>query len=500
MDYKAFVNRQKTLIVAPAGYGKTHTIAECLKHTTGKQLILTHTHAGVASIKEKIKKENVPPASYRVDTISSFSQRYVEAFYTKGDKPEQDSKDYHRFIAQNAQGIFQSKIVAAVVRQTYSGLFVDEYQDCSKLQHQMISCLSRIIPTRILGDPLQGIFDFNGDAVDFDKDLVEFEKFPELETPHRWHQKGNNQRLGDIIKGFRELLQNGHPIVLTPDNDNGFHVVPVKENDIRNPESTYRKGIEKLIDNPRGDPAFNSLLLIVPEYFAIKDGDKVLKGGIFERAALRAQIDYKKSLRLLEAIDDKSFYSLAKKSDLFLQKLPKERTPIKKLRKEILDGLFNKTDLDIWFSETGLKRKKDEADKAKSASIQAQIDDLIRTPSSDCLLCVILELKNELRLKFKREEIVYCFIKCLRLADIDQMSIYESMKKSRNVVRRVGRKVHGTCLGTARLTKGLEFDTVAILDADKFDCPKSLYVALSRSCKKLVIFTSNTTLSPYKRE
>ena len=52
MDYQAFVDSDKSLLVAPAGYGKTFTIVECLKHTTGKQLILTHTHAGIAAIKE----------------------------------------------------------------------------------------------------------------------------------------------------------------------------------------------------------------------------------------------------------------------------------------------------------------------------------------------------------------------------------------------------------------------------------------------------------------
>ena len=55
MDYQTFVDGDKTLLVAPAGHGKTYTIVESLKYTTGRQLILTHTHAGVASIKEKIK-------------------------------------------------------------------------------------------------------------------------------------------------------------------------------------------------------------------------------------------------------------------------------------------------------------------------------------------------------------------------------------------------------------------------------------------------------------
>jgi DNA helicase-2/ATP-dependent DNA helicase PcrA len=35
MNYAGFVSRPKSVVVAPAGYGKSHAIAECLKHTAG---------------------------------------------------------------------------------------------------------------------------------------------------------------------------------------------------------------------------------------------------------------------------------------------------------------------------------------------------------------------------------------------------------------------------------------------------------------------------------
>ena len=57
MNTEDFISKDKSMLIAPAGYGKTHLITECLIHTTGKQLILTYTHAGVASINEKIKNE-----------------------------------------------------------------------------------------------------------------------------------------------------------------------------------------------------------------------------------------------------------------------------------------------------------------------------------------------------------------------------------------------------------------------------------------------------------
>ncbi len=498
MDYKAFVDGPKTLIISPAGYGKTHTIAECLKHTFGKQLILTHTHAGVSSIKEKIKKTNTPPSTYSVETISSFAQKYVHAFYTGTDIPDQDAKNYHSFVSKKSIGVFESKIVKEIISKTYAGLFVDEYQDCTKDQHAMIVTLSNVLPTHILGDPLQGIFDFNDDVVNFGSDLSEFEKFPELSIPHRWYQEGNNKELGNIIKGLRGLLEKKSPIVFSPDDDNGFHVMLVQAEDFWNTESNYRKGLRKIINNPEQNPDYESLLIIVPEYEDIQNGKGFPRGGINDRVKMRTQIDYSKSLKLLEAIDDKAFYSIAKKTDELLVKVGKAHKPIKKINEDILNYLFNKTDLKKWINDDVLVNKSSQQDKEKSEKIKVVIINFLHFPSAINLLKIILEIRDGLKLRYKREEVAYSLRRCLKQSEFDQISVYEAMKKNRNTIRRSGRKVHGKCIGTTLLTKGLEFDTVAILDAHKFDCPKHLYVALTRGCKRLIIFTNKTTLSPYK--
>ncbi|WP_179338763.1 DEAD/DEAH box helicase family protein [Winogradskyella ludwigii] len=85
-DVQNFVSKQKSLLIAPAGYGKTHTISESLKKTTGRQLILKHTHAGVSSIKEKLKKAQIASHNFNVETITSFAQKYVLSFYINKDE------------------------------------------------------------------------------------------------------------------------------------------------------------------------------------------------------------------------------------------------------------------------------------------------------------------------------------------------------------------------------------------------------------------------------
>src|SRR5271157_2271122 len=153
MDYAGFVAKQKSMIVAPAGYGKTHAIAECLKYTNGKQLILTHTHAGVASLKEKIQNEGIASKQYRVETIESFAQKYFNSFYCGDDTPEQDNdQKYFNFIREKAKNLLQLTPIKDIIKATYSGLFVDEYQDCTSDQHHFISALACILPIHIFGD------------------------------------------------------------------------------------------------------------------------------------------------------------------------------------------------------------------------------------------------------------------------------------------------------------------------------------------------------------
>lgn len=282
---------------------------------------------------------------------------------------------------------------------------------------------------------------------------------------------------------------------MTTSPNDGLHVVVVQRDEFQDVNSKYRKGLKKLIENPEDKPEYESLLLLVPEYQETKNGGiRVPKGDIKHRAQIRTQIDYSKSLKLLEALDDRSFYSTAKNADSLINGINRANKKTTRIRKDALDSLFNKTDLNKWFNNDGLKNKKNIDEKARSLRVRNRIESFIISPTSANLNEIILEAKNGLKLKYKRPEIVFSFSRALKEAGQNNISVYEAMKNGRNAVRRSGRKVHGKCIGTTLLTKGLEFDTVAILDAHKFECPKHLYVALTRCCKKLIIFTEQTTL------
>jgi hypothetical protein len=499
MGLQEFVNGNKTYLIAPAGYGKTYTIVECLKYTTGRQLILTHTHAGVAAIREKIKSNLVSNNSYALETISGFVQKFVLAFYAGNDLPDQDDgKVYHQFLIEKAKKIFTAPIVKQVVRATYKGLFVDEYQDCSKAQHELIMLLATVLPTHILGDPLQGIFDFNGPSVSMEADLNEFAKFPDLETPYRWYNSGN-KGLGDLLKETRANLLNKQPINLTTNKDIGLFVMPVADGGIIKGEQKYITNLSKIIVNRKNNPDFESLLLIIPEYGqANTKGVVVSQGDISHRSMIKSRIDFAGALTLLEAIDDKFFYTLARSADQLIAGMPRIHKKIKRLKTDILEKFFAPSTLGQWVKETAWVNKTKAPDKLASEKLQALFEGFFAEPKPIILSSILLEIKKTLKIKNKRDEVFNSFRSALKFASVEKCSVYDAMKHNRNTIRRVGRKVVGKCIGTTLLTKGLEFDTVVIIDAHKFTCPKHLYVALTRCCKNLIVFTAEQTLIPYR--
>lgn len=509
MDYQSFVDGRKNFLIAPAGYGKTYTIVECLKYTSGKQLILTHTHAGVAVIKERIKRNEIKPEKFSVETISSFAQKFVTSYLLPESLPDQDSKEYHQSVINNAIELFDSPIVKRVLKNSYSGLFVDEYQDCTVPQHGLILKFSEILPTHILGDPLQAIFDFNEPCVDINSlESKGFVKFPDLDIPHRWNSEGNNESLGNLLQQFRANLNSGQSIDLPTENKDGIYFFQVADGDLNKSQSSFKKTLTRLISNNKNNADFENLLIIVPTY--IEEGSSVKKGSITDRAKILTKVDYTKSVWLLEAIDDRTFYSLAKSIDDLLIALPTATKPVKKIH-NIFTGIFLKTSnkqfknsgLNDWFTTSGtedytVKSKQGEL-KSKSELLKTLVDAILSSPSLDKLSQLLDFLKFDLKLrKSRRIELLSMISKCLKTSFSENTSVYEAMKLHKNVVRRVGRKIDGKCIGTTLLTKGLEFDTVAVLDAHKFDCPKNLYVALTRGSKNLVIFSAESTLTPYK--
>jgi superfamily I DNA/RNA helicase len=476
IDYKEFVAKDKSMLIAPAGYGKTYTISECLIHLEGKgkQLILTHTHSGVASLKEKFKQKNIPSSNYNIETIMSFAQKYVLSFYNGKDIPSQEnSKEYYPFIINKAKEIFKLNLVKNVISRTYFSLFVDEYQDCTTQQHELILSLAVLFPTHILGDYLQGIFGFNGESLIDMQSKIGMLGFINnqysLNQPQRW-LRGNNSGLGLDLKKIRESLIKKEEINLT--QYPSIKTFIFDDRDLYLPYKDYYKEITKLLKE-------ENLLILHPDSTSIYPRLKLVK-------------QFNNRIKLIESIDDKDFYKTAKIAD----EITNENIFFK--LRELSFKLFNKTELDKWFNEKGFKKKREEKDRTSVKHLESLIEELKKDISYSKISYFLIGVKGLRGIKSHRRELFSSFVKSLREADENKILVLDAMTNSRNLIRRTGRKVLGRCIGTTLLTKGLEFDTVAIINAHKFKCPKHLYVALTRASKRLLIFTNNVNLSPYK--
>lgn len=468
--FQNFVSDKKSMVIAPAGCGKTHAIVDCLNYTKGRQLILTHTHAGVASLKDKIKQLNIDRENYNVETISGFAQKYVNAFYYHDDIPEQSHKDYFPSIIKKATKLVTLNPVKHIINLSYNGLFVDEYQDCTISQHVFIMNLSKILPTHIFGDPLQGIFDFGSDSlIDFEKYLRDFKRYPDLTKPWRWEE--NNPELGNSLKQIRNLLENEQEIDLD-------HFTRSIETRIINTNEGqfYTKGYKNYIWPLLKE---KNLLIIHPNNAVIKIREKFNKC-------------FGSNFLLIQAIDDNSFYKLSKKLDeinsnnfckIFLEILPRCFYP-----KDAIEKLFNKIEK---------KNKRLKGIENNSGQLVKYCNEMSISFSFSLVSKIFKEIKNITGIKCYKKETLNSLCKALELADYEKITVYEAMEKIKNITRKIGRKITGKCIGTTLLVKGLEFDTVAILDAHKFKCPKNFYVACTRATKRLIIFTNSNILKPY---
>ncbi len=207
-----FAKQLRAVVVAPAGCGKTELIVQSVGCCTGKQLILTHTHAGVDSLKARFRKYNISTSMFHVETIHSFALRYASSYPKicglQTNTPK-TSEDYDNVI-ESAKRFFELPLAKQIFRNTYAGVYVDEYQDCTVGQHQLIMELANLLPCRIVGDPLQDIFRFGtNQIVEWNRDVFpNFNRLDDLTEPWRW--KNTNLKLGEwLLQEVRhKLLQN----------------------------------------------------------------------------------------------------------------------------------------------------------------------------------------------------------------------------------------------------------------------------------------------------
>ena len=461
---KLFHEANKGFIVAPAGYGKTHLIAEAvINYGNERELILTHTHAGVDSIRRKIRALNPTKKNFQIETIDGFILRYVSNFpHTSGWNSSLDDVDWVS-VRNSGIRLFRKDFVKKILVFTYSGLYVDEYQDCCLEQHAIILELSAVLPVRVLGDPLQGIFNFRqNQIVDWERDVKSnFSEIGKLNIPWRWNNAGNSD-LGNWVSTLRHAIINNSGVSLVN--------LPRSVKWINANSQANVKECFSVLSRVNADECV--VVIGVPEQPARTHNIARNLGGIYG---------------VIE---------------------PLESTDLKKFIKKLMDSCVYKRAIALLniaglcftgLSKTVLKQEYSALEKMqlpnrrKQLAINGLLEAFINNNNLDSMILFVESFKQFPKSHLYRKELYFEFLKILRESLRVKISLKDALIKVRENTRRLGRRIPKRAIARTVLIKGLEFDHAIILDADLFDS-KNLYVALTRACKTITIISKSDTL------
>ncbi len=466
---------QRGHILAPAGCGKTELLAKSIAVPTEKpSLVLTHTTAGVAALRNRLKRAEVPLQHYRLNTIAGWALNLISMFperagYYHNPTDELNGRIY--IAIQNAiAALCQSGDIHSEIRATYGRLLVDEYQDCSNSQHSIVDGVANAIPTVVFGDPMQAIFGFGGDLLpDWNDRVVPvFPEIGQLDIPWRWNNAGAND-LGAWLLAVRDALTTGQRIdVRTCPGRVFWHQLT---NDVN---QNMMAQIAAQYEISRQHP--NESLLII--------GDSIQTASRHNYAS-RAQ-----GVSVVEPVDFRDVITSA-------NQMNGQRGP------ELLQSCIN-------FLITVMTNVYGDRLQTRIQSILANRHRNAPTPPELSAVGLnqgggyreaanfLLAMSEDRDRRVYRHSAFNIMVQSLKTAaESATQELSEIAANFREQRRHAGRIIPNKAVGSTLLLKGLEADHVLILDADRPGNTMSkehLYVALTRGAKSVHVFSRNPIL------
>jgi hypothetical protein len=453
---------ERAYVIAAAGCGKTEAIARAVRLCATRQLVLTHTHAGVAALRRRLVHLGVSHSKYRLDTIAGWALRYAASYpRLSGLNITQPTGSDWNDVYSAATQLCRRGTFQRVLQQSYGGVFVDEYQDCSVLQHQLVLTLRDVLPCRVLGDPLQAIFGFRNQVlVDWETDVPgHFERLPDLETPWRWQQ--SNPALGVWLTAVRSNLFAGASI--------NFEHSPV-------------------IWRPNSRQA---------QWRACMDHTNHATGSVvairkWERDCLQLGSTLRGLYSAMEVMDCDELLSHAERIEA--------ATGTDRAASVIA---FGKTCLSGLSSCTAGVDQAIRAGRVPRLTSQCRFPDLYAQVIACCLssewqttLGLLDAMRRTSGVHMYRRELWSEMQRAIRLFTRGtHASLKDAAWVGRNITRQRGRRSDPRVLSRTLLIKGLEYDRAIVLDADELTA-KELYVALTRAQTTLMVLSSSPQVQP----
>lgn len=452
-------------VEAPAGCGKTELIVSALRrHSDTKPvLVLTHTNAGVAALRHRLSRHRVPQDRYRLSTIDGWALRILKTFPARsGIAPahldlDDARRDYPAIKAAIAR-LLVGRHIDEVLFASYSRVIVDEYQDCDHGQHAVVCHLATILPTVVLGDPMQEIFNWRGQHPDWDADVVgSFPLVAELTRPWRWENAGAHELGGWLLEARRKLKAGGQIDLLSAPSDVSWiqldGVTDHEKQRLACLTQSPRAGGEVLIMTGGVQKELQRKLAkqtpgaVTVEAVDLTDvTDFAGEVGLVAPGNLEAALDF--AFAVMTGVDREGIAARATTIAAGRHRAPPEAHELAAIR----------------YREAG-----------DATSLIALFDALEATQGARTF----------------RPEILRTCIKALQSSGPD-VGFLEAVKRIREQQRVLGRLLPKKAVGSPLLLKGLEGDVAVILDASNFDRDaaknrKNLYVALTRGSRKLVV-------------
>lgn len=462
---------ERGTITAPAGCGKTQLIADALTRHNGPKpiLVLTHTNAGVAALRGWLNKARVPPAHYRLATLDGFAIRLIRLFPKRsGHDPAvlelASPKNDYPAIRDAAVAMVAAGHLSDVLPATYAGLFVDEYQDCSLVQHALTVAAAEFLPTCVLGDPMQAIFGFKGNPlVDWEEDVhAAFGRCGELATPWRWINAGEKE-FGDWLLKARKQLIAGRTIDLSvaPQNVTLVHLDGKEDHERRLRACRSRA------------PTEDGCVLIMA------DATKPKEQRRFARQTPGAVV--------AENVDMRDLVDFAEGLDL------EDEGVLGTVVNFAASVMTNVGADDLLARVESLKsgRARREASDTEKAALE-----FTAAPSYAGAGNLLSAISRDAGVRTHRPPVLRGCHQVLQLCAAEGgPTPYEAAVQVREQARMIGRPLAKRTVGSTLLLKGLEADVAVILNPELMD-RQHLYVAMTRGARKLVICSNSPTLSP----
>jgi DNA helicase-2/ATP-dependent DNA helicase PcrA len=457
-------------VTAPAGCGKTHKIVDTLLRYRGTKrvLVVTHTNAGVAALRERLVRAKVPPSSYTLATVDGWAMRLASTFPVRSSidpavlRLDDHRSDYPK-IREAASHLLANGSLQDLVAATYSRLIVDEYQDCSALQHQFLVQVSEALPTCVLGDPMQAIFGFGADGLpDWNGEVCR--RFPlagTLNTPWRWINAGT-EGLGRWLLLARDSLLSRQPIDIAaaPDGVRWVELDGVTDR---------QKQHSAALTRPPGG---------IGTVLVIGDSSNPKSQRLFASQTPGAV--------MVEAVDLRDFVEFAERFDVDAEDAIQH---LLEYGQQLMTGtetprLLARLNTLI----RGTARRP--ATAAESAGLA-----FLDAPSHARAASLLDTIRVQTGVSAHRPLVLRACLAALRACGAGNGTFADQAMRERERYRATGRALPSRAVGSTLLLKGLEAEVVVILDGPRHDS-KNLYVAMTRGSKLVVVCSPTPTLNP----